>query len=187
MTKPRGRPPSEATLEMRRMEAMLKSMPEHLPKLTEAEKSMLDESFAHNEKIRQEILKTFKHGRTTPDDHAYAMASIGDASMIGHEQEILDADDEYARRAKQYREEGTRTTRNNKVNRQEVIRGINHKLISKTQSSGTYTVYRVAKMIYDQWDSILPAQKLPGEDSLARRGDGQDRPSVTTISRWIAA
>lgn len=187
MKKRPGRPPSQATLEKRRIEAMLQKMPSHIPKLTEEEKLELDRNFQHNEKIRQEILKSYKHGRTTPDAHAYAMASLGDESLIDHEQGILDDDDKYARRAKQYREEGTRTTRNNKVTRQEVIRGINHNLISKIQSSGTYTVYRVAKMIYDQWDSLLPAQKLPGEDALARRGDGEKRPSITTISRWIVA
>ncbi len=165
---------------------MLKSVPSYIPKLTEEEKLELEQNIQHNEIIRQEILKSYKHGRTTPDVHAYAMASLCDESLIGHEQGILDDDDKYARRAKQYRNEGTRTTRNNRATRQEKIRAINYNLISKIQASGPYTVYRVAKMIYEQWDSLLPAQKLPGEDALARRGDGQDRPSISTISRWIA-
>jgi hypothetical protein len=125
MKKPRGRPPSPDTLEMRRMDAMLKSMPEHLPKLTEAEKSMLDESFAHNEKIRQEILKNFKYGSTTPDDHAYSMASIGDESLIGYEQKILDADDEYKNRAKRYQARGALATRNKNSDRKASIKKIN--------------------------------------------------------------
>jgi hypothetical protein len=183
--KKRGRPPSTTTLEMRRMEAMLKSMPEHIPKLTEAQKSMLDESFAHNEKIRQEILKTFKHGRTTPDDHAYAMASIGDESLIGHEQEILDADDEYKYRAKRYRESGTSATRNKNSDRKASIKKINQVLISKIRPNGRFTVHRVALMIYDQWDSMLPSDKFHGEESLTSRGDGDKRPGVSTIGRWI--
>lgn len=185
MTKPRGRPPSAATLEMRRIETMLKSMPEHIPKLTEAEKSMLDESFVHNEKIRQEILKTFKHGRTTPDDHAYAMASIGDESLTGHEQKILDADDAYKTRAKNYREIGTSATRDRNSDRKASIRKINQVLITKIRPNGRFTMHRVAKMIYDQWDSMLPTDKFQSEKSLTCRGDGQDRPSASTIGRWI--
>jgi hypothetical protein len=185
MTKPRGRPPSAATLEMRRIEAMLKSMPEHIPKLTEAEKSMHDDSFAHNEKIRQDILKSFKHGRTTPDDHAYAVASIGDESLIGHEQKILDADEVYKYRAKRYRESGTSATRNRSSDRKASIQKINQVLISKIQPNGRFTMHRVAKMIYDQWDSMRPSDKFEGEKSLRCRGDGQERPSVSTIERWI--
>lgn len=183
--KKRGRPPSTNTLEMRRMEAMLKSMPERLPKLTEAEKTMLDESFAHNEKIRQEILKTYKHGRTTHDDHAYAMASIGDESLIGHEQEILDADDEYKYKSKRYRELGTSATRDKNSDRKASINKTNQVLISKIRPNGRFTLNRVVQMIHDQWNSMLHTDKFPGEESLTCRGDGQDKPSVSTIRRWI--
>jgi len=185
MTKPRGRPPSAATLEMRRIESMLKSMPKHIPKLTEAEKSMLEETFEHNEKIRQEILKTFKHGRTTPDEHAYAMASIGDESLIGYEQKILDADDEYKYRAKRYQESGTSATKNKNSDRKASIKKINQVLISKIRPNGRFTVHRVALMIYNQWDSMLNSHKFQGEKSLTKRGDGDKRPSVSTIGRWI--
>ena len=183
--KKRGRPPSTTTLEMRRIEAMLKSMPKHLPKLTKAEKSEFDKSFAQTEKIRQEILKSFKHGRTTPDDHAYAMASIGDESLIGHEQKILDADDEYKYKAKRYREWGTSATRDKNSDRKASINKTNQVLISKIRPNGRFTLHRVVKMIHEQWDSMLHTDKFQGEKSLTCRGDGQDKPSVSTIRRWI--
>ncbi len=186
MKKRPGRPLSQASLEKRRIDAMLKNKPSHLPQLTEVKKLALERQFQQSEKIRLEILKSYKHGRTTPDAHAYAMASIGDESLIGYEQVILDADDKYARRAKHYRDEGTRTTKNKSATRQEIIRSININLISKIQTSSAYSVYRVAKIIYDQWDLLLPAQKLLEEISLKRRGDGGIRPSITTIGRWIS-
>jgi len=185
MTKPIGRPPSPATLEARRVEAMLKNMPPHLPKLTEVQKSELNESFAHDERIRQEILKTFKHGRTTPDSHAYDMASIGDESLIGHEQKILDEDAKFALRAKRYRQSGAAATKDKTADRKANIKKNNHRLISKIQPSSRYTLHSVAQMIHDQWEEMTPAQKISGECSMARRGDGKERPSVSTIRRWI--
>jgi hypothetical protein len=185
MKKRPGRPPSQATLEKRRVEAMMKNMPEHLPKLTEEEKFKLDESFAHDEKIRKEILRTYKHGITTPDNHAYDMASLGDESLIGHEQRILEADDTYAYRAKRYREKGAANTKDKNYERREALRGINQNLISRIRPNGRYTLHRVAQLIHDQWESMSPSQKFPGEESLSRRGDGHDRPSVITIGRWI--
>ena len=185
MTKPIGRPPKPATLEARRVEAMLKNMPPHIPRLTEVQKSELNESFAHSERIRQEILKKFKHGRTTPDSHAYDMASIGDESLIGHEQRILDEDAKFALRAKKYRQSGAAATKNKIADRKADIKKNNQRLISEIHPSSRYTLHCVAKMIHNQWKEMSSAQKMSGESSMACRGDGKERPSVSTIRRWI--
>ena len=98
--KKRGRPFSKATLEKQRIEKIMRTIPSHLPKLTDEELAELEEGFKHNEKIRLEILKTYKYGSWTPDEHAYNMASLGDESFEGYEQKVLDDDARYSQQAK---------------------------------------------------------------------------------------
>jgi hypothetical protein len=63
----------------------------------------LEESFRQSERVRQEILRGYKHGPTTPDNHAYEMATLGDESMMGHEARILENDKSFAKRQSVYR------------------------------------------------------------------------------------
>ena len=101
--KKRGRPLGKETLEKLRIEKMMREIPTYLPRLTSEEKAELEESIQQGEEIRLEILKTYKHGSWTPDEHAYSMASLGDESFEGHEQKVLDDDARYSQQAKKYR------------------------------------------------------------------------------------
>ena len=185
MPKSKGRPPSEATLEKKRIEKMLRNMPPHISPLSAKELSSLEESFAHSETIRQEILKTYKHGKTTPDSHAYSMASLGDESLIGHEEKILADDAKYAERAQDFRARGAKAMSNKNAARRAAIREINQCLISRIEPGSRYTLHSVAQMIHSQWETMSAAQKLSGEKAMQCRGDGWERPSASTIRRWV--
>ena len=183
--KSKGRPPSEATLEKKRIEKMLRNMPPHITPLSAKELSSLEESFAHSETIRQEILKTYKHGKTTSDGHAYSMASLGDESLIGHEEKIMADDAEYAERAQDFRAMGAKAMSDKNANRRATIREKNKGLISRIGPGSRYTLHSVAQMIHSQWKSMSAAQKLLGEQGMQCRGDNHAPPSVSTIRRWI--
>lgn len=185
MTRGRGRPPSKATIERRRVEEMLRNRPEHLPTLSAERQAALQESFEQAEGIRQEILRDFKYGKTTPDSHAYSMASLGDESLIGHEKRILEDDVNYAKRAESYRAAGAKATSEKAKVRIANLKKINQRLIARIESGSRYTPHSVAQMIRRQWKTISPAERHSGEDHLRCRGDGQACPSVSTLRRWI--
>ena len=184
--KKRGRPLGKATLEKQRLEKMMQQAPAHLPRLTTEKKAELDENFKHNEKIRLQILEAFKQGPWTSDSHAYNMASLGDESMEGYEQKILDDDDSYNRQAKKYRAAAGAENKRKSESRQRKVIAINKVLIGKISNSNSYNIHRVAKIIHEQWISMMPAQRLASEDqSMSCRGDGGKPVSVRTITRWI--
>ena len=85
----RGRPKSQARLEQEQTEELLRNRPCHITPMTDERTKELEESFRQSERVRQEILRGYKHGPTTPDNHAYEMATLGDESMMGHEARIL--------------------------------------------------------------------------------------------------
>lgn len=186
--KKRGRPPGKATLEKRRINEMLSQIPPYLKTPDANEQNALQESIDHSEKIRQEILKTYKHGVWTPDEHAYSMASLGDESLEGFEKQILDDDDKYARRAKDIREEAGKEKKRLASIRANELRTKNCVLISKIKTSPIYTIHKVAKIIHNQWGAVSHGQRLVGEPtSLTSRGDGKTAPSVRTITRWLSS
>lgn len=184
--KKRGRPLGSVTLERRRIEKLMRELPEHIPRLTVEEKAKLEEVFKHNEEVRVEILKTYKHGSWTPDEHAYSMASLGDESFEGHEQKVLDDDSEYRRQAKKIRANAGAENIKKSQLRQEKVMKINKALIEKINSTQTYSLHRVASLIHEQWKSMKPAQRLTNEaKNMNCRGDGNEPVSIRTITRWI--
>jgi hypothetical protein len=184
--KKRGRPLGEETLEKQRIEKMMREIPAHIPRLTGKEKKLLEKGLKQSEKIRHEILKTFKHGSWTPDQHAYNMASLGHESFEDYEQTVLDDDDRYKRLAKKIRSDaGAENKRKAKPRKDKVIE-INKSLIEKLNSSSTYNVHRIATMIHEQWKNMKPINRLASEDkSMSCRGDGGEAVSVRTIERWL--
>lgn len=184
--KKRGRPLGKATLEKLRLEKMMCEIPAYLPKLTADEKAQREESFKHNEKIRLEILKTYKHGSWTPDEHAYNMASLGHESFESYEQQVLDDDDRYSRLAKKIRSDaGTEIKRKAEI-RQGKVMEINKALIEKIGNSNAYNIHRVATMIHEQWTSMKSVHRFATEDkNMQCRGDGDMPASVRTITRWL--
>lgn len=184
--KKRGRPLGKETLEKLRIEKMMREIPAYLPRLTTEEKAKIEESIEQSEKIRLEILKTYKHGSWTPDQHAYSMASLGDESFEGHEQEVLDDDARYSQKAKRFRADaGTENKRKAEI-RQRKVMDINKVLIEKLKNGSTYNTHRIATMIHEQWETMKPVHRLAAEDkNLPRRGDGGKPVSIRTIERWL--
>ena len=165
---------------------MLREMPEYLPRLTAKQKAEIDESIRQAEEVRIEILKTYKHGQWTPDEHAYNMASLGDESLYGKEKDVLDADDMYSRQARKIRADaGAENKRKSGIRQSKVIE-INKALIEKLNISSTYNTHRIATMIHQQWKSMEGVHRLASEDkSMTCRGDGGMPVSVRTIERWL--
>jgi hypothetical protein len=168
--KRRGRPPSAKTLKARQIDEWLSNPPPHIKSLTEAERAAFEESFEHNERIRQQILKDFKHGRSTPDSHAYSMESLGDEMLSGHEGKILADDQAYRERAQRYREAGARQRR------QEASRSAKQTcekykdLLQQLEPLGPLTITQVTRRMHEEWDK--------------RRNDG-DPPSERTLQNYI--
>jgi hypothetical protein len=185
-TKKRGRPLGKGTLENLRLEKMMREIPAYVLKLTADEKAQLEESFKHDEKIRLEILETYKHGSWTPDEHAYNMASLGHESFEGYEQQVLDDDDRYSRLAKKIRSNAGTEIRRKAEIRQGKVMEINKVVIEKIGNSNAYNIHRVAKMIHEQWRSMKSVHRFTTEDkNMQCRGDGDMPASVRTITRWL--
>ena len=185
-TKKRGRPLGKGTLENLRLEKMMREIPAYVLKLTAGEKAQLEESFKHDERIRLEILETYKHGSWTPDEHAYNMASLGHESFEGYEQQVLDDDDRYSRLAKKIRSNAGTEIRRKAGIRQGKVMEINKVVIEKIGNSNAYNIHRVAKMIHEQWRSMKLVHRFTTEDkNMQCRGDGDMPASVRTITRWL--
>ena len=176
--KRRGRPPSAATIERRRAEAMLKNLSAHAPQITRAERQQAEESFYADEIIRKEILKDYKHSATIPDEHAYAMASLGDESLKGYEYVIVSRDDEYRRATEESRRDGAKATRDAADKWIKALLKKNKSLTGKIKPTGPHTIRGVAKIIVDEWDHR-------GVVEWELRGVGGKIPSEKTIRNHL--
>jgi hypothetical protein len=183
----RGRPKSAATLERERIEAIFASRRLYLPKEESALTKALREAKPHNDAIEQQILRDYKYDATVPDDHAFAMASLGDESLEGYEDAIIAQDEEHIARVARQRSNGAKATKRNSQNRAKLIIEKNKILISHLIGSRKQSVSRVAKKICTEWVLISVAQRISGEpSSLTARGDGGQRPSERTVRNWIS-
>jgi hypothetical protein len=176
--KRRGRPPSAATIERRRAEAMLKNLSAHAPQITRAERQQAEESFYADEIIRKEILKDYKHSATIPDEHAYAMASLGDESLEGYEDVIISRDEEYRKVSIKTRRAGTKATRDAAEKWIKPLFKKNKLLIGKIKPNGLHTIRGVARIIVDEWGHR-------GVVEWELRGVGGKHPSEKTIRNHL--
>jgi len=182
----RGRKPGPDLLEKRRIDAELQHRPLHLPIPSKQKILGVNSWLEQSEKIRQKILKEFKHGVWTPDEHAYQMASLGDDTLdIGTKEEILKNKYKYSRVAKSIRSKAGRSTAAKHADRKIAVLEINRHLIAKISTGSRYNIHSVAGMIRSQWDSLTPAQRLTDESALERRGDGKAPVALRTIERWL--
>jgi hypothetical protein len=166
----RGRPISEPTKEKRRLEEMFANPPDHIGEMTEAEKRDVREMLLNMEEVRKEILKTFKHSATTPDQHAYDMASIGDEMMEGYEERILQRDEEYETRARNFQKSGSEEAKTVADIKAKKIYKLNKSLIDKIKPLGHHSVTSAAKTILNEWN---------------KRGIDGEKPSERTIRNLI--
>ena len=182
----RGRPKSQVRIEQEKTEELLRNRPCHIAPMTDERTKELEESFRQSERVRQEILRGYKHGPTTPDNHAYEMASLGDESMMGHEARILENDKRFAKRQSVYRVRGAESTKEKAEDRAQLLVQKNRVLIGLISTTQTYTINKVAGLIEHQWEAMSPGNILKGEPpDMDKRGIGGPRPSLKTIERWI--
>ena len=182
----RGRPPSEVTVEKRMFEESLRHRPTGFKPMIEDEKIFSKNWLESSEKISVEILKIHKHGQSTPNKHAYEMASLGDETLERHESRILAADDYYKNNAKKIRRSAGRAMILKTQPIKLKVIEINQFLIAKIGTTKRYSVHAVATIISNQWFVTTVGQILSNEPkNLERRGEGVKKPSVRTIERWI--
>ncbi len=143
--RPRGRPAGPSTLERRRVEDLLRSPPVHIPRMTAAERADLEESLAAGERVRRQILKDYKHGATTPNAHAYDMASLGDESMEGHEAEVIARDHTYKTIADEARGKGGHENRKTADRQATLVCEHFRKLLSRAVPPGQPSRSEVAR------------------------------------------
>lgn len=195
--KKRGRPPSKATLANRaQIEAENVFMSERPQRQEQAAFSELRTSedltawIANLETARIKVLKEFKHGQSTPDQHAYEMASIGDEWFEGDNnifaEKIRARDADFKSKATKIRREAGKTNFKKSRSRSELVLEINSVLIDKIKASPAFNIHNVALRIHTEWETV--EHRLSGEPaSLQRRGDGKQPVSVRQIERWIKA
>lgn len=162
----RGRPAGSATLERRRVEELLSSPPAHLQGMTVAEQAAVDESLAAGELLRRKILKEYKHGATTPDAHAYDMASLGDESMEGHEADVLARDRAYKRRADEAREKSSKEKRKAADKQATLVCEHFRELLRRAVPLGQLSRSEVARRMQDRWPSDGRLGEVPSEKTL---------------------
>lgn len=181
--KKRGRPKSEATLERERVEAMLKSVPERR-RMTPTEKGEMQALIESFNQWEKEILKDYPN--PIPRRLAYEMASLGDESMEGHEQDVLRRYEKGRSNNLKNLSEGTIVKKISAAKRKEEILLKNEALINKI-GTRPYTTNHVAKKILKEWDSIPLGGQIGQSSHLKKRGDDEKRPSVRALNGWIAS
>jgi hypothetical protein len=164
--RPRGRPAGPSTLERRRVEDLLRSPPAHIPRMTAAERADLEESLAAGERVRRQILKDYKHGATTPNAHAYDMASLGDESMEGHEAEVIARDHTYKTIADEARGKGGHENRKTADRQATLVCEHFRKLLSRAVPLGQLSRLEVARRMQDRWPPDGRLGEVPSERTL---------------------
>ena len=160
----RGRPPSEATIEKRRIEEFLKNPPAHIPPLNEDEKREMDSMLDSLNNAEREILRQYRPSATIPKSHAYEMASLGDESLQGLESEIIARDQQYQIDAESTRSKGGRARGNEPNFRAHRLAEINEDLIEKI-NSGEISSGEAARRIHNRWQE----RGIPGISQLSQK------------------
>jgi hypothetical protein len=166
----RGRPQSKVTHERLRIAELLKELPSYLPPVSAEELEALNASAAANEEIRQQIIKDFRHGASTPNQHAYDMASLGDESLEGYESSVLARDKQYQKAAQAHRKGGA------KANADESSRKVTElgrhfgSLLAQAKPNGPLPHTEVARRMRHSW----PMNSMLG-----------DPPKDRTLRSWI--
>ncbi len=125
---------------------------------------------------RRQILKDFKHGQSTPDDHAYRMASLdgtestSDKSVSVYIKKLLAQDKEFKDKAKDFRHAGGIPAMEAAQKQASDLCLLNQDLLDKLIPAGRLTANGIAETIRREWE---------------KRGTGGKRPSVRTLRRQI--
>lgn len=166
----RGRPPTDATLELRRIEQMLASATPEL-RMTASEQVEFVAWLNDLERSERAILKEFRYGSNTPKAHAYAMSSLGDESMEGCEDKVKKLsylDRLYKARSEEGRTHGVKTRIEERRSIKDQARDQFRHLWEKAKPSGRLSRSYVAQRIKRHW----PPKH-------------EDAPAESTLRGWI--
>jgi hypothetical protein len=164
--KKRGRPKSQKTLQKERAEAWLKNPPAHIPPMTDEEKQRLREFIKNSEEAKRCILEG--HSPLLPHSLIYDLESLGDESMHGFEQSVLDQYKRYRVKELIARANGADQTALQADMRASKLWTKNKDLVNRIES-GNLTPNGASKMIYDNWET---------------RGIEGEKPTIKTIVNW---
>jgi hypothetical protein len=169
-SKKKGRPKGARALEKERIERLFQDPPPYLKKMTSPESAAFAERCKDVDRVESEILDQYRISPTTPKQHAFEMASLGDESLEGHEDEILARDEAYISRANVSRQAGA-TERSNTARANALALGHKNKAVIARVRSGELSINSAAHHIHRKWH----------ETGIV----GLDRPSIRTISRYL--
>lgn len=169
------------------MDEASKNIPPHLKVINSGESAVVA-NLANLQKGIEQVISDYrkhKNNREIPESLILALASLGDESMRGYEHVVEKQYDSLLKKINAIQKRATETARNSSNRRRANVLAINKVLIAKIDGR-TWTVNRVATKIFDQWDAI-PAHGRQQEEltAIVRRGDGDRRPCVNTISSWV--
>lgn len=148
----RGRPKKPLTPEREATDKWLRNM-SVCPELL-LDDSFTEEWFDHTETVRQQILSDYKHNSTVADKHAYDMASLGDQSMEGCEEgmlEILAEERSYRAKNKENCARGTLSNSQNSRENARLLYDRNLDLIERMESPNGLSLNSIATIIHQNW------------------------------------
>ena len=149
---------------------MFDNPPDYLPEMTDEERKTVQASLRQSANIRKKILKTFKHGRTTPDEHAFRMESLGDESLIGHEKKIIEQDRFYKERALNAQKAGGLAVKTERFRRSQEVCEKFRDLLSRVEPLGNTTITQASQLMSRLW---------------CRYGLTGSPPTERTLRSWI--
>lgn len=166
ISKKRGRPKSEKTLEKERIDSLLSNPPKYINPLTDNEKIWLKTFLESTEKAKNTILE----GYSPFLSHSliYELASLDDESLHGHEATILEKFNLWKQKEIRSMKRGAKETKSIAESKAKDLWGKNEKLVARIQSK-SISLHGAASNIVDHWD---------------RKGIKGKCPSVKTISNW---
>ena len=171
----RGRPPSEATIEKRRIEEFLENPPAHTL-MNKEERREIDSMLDSLNKAEREILRQYRTSPNIPKSHAYEVASLGDESLQRFESEIIARDQQYQLDAETRRFNGGLVRESEANDEAQRLVDANQDLVKEIHS-GRLTIGRAAQKIHDRWATRgVPSTGMKEDKKL----------SLRTIKRHLA-
>jgi hypothetical protein len=161
----RGRPKKQSTLKSDETNELLKQVATQHP-MSKEESDELNDFLEKSEILRRTLIK--QHSPTIPHRLIYEVESLGDESMIPHQDKIMKEYLEKADRVRNGRLEGAMSTSDQSQVRANNVWGRNNDLIEKIIGKSC-SIHSASQKILDEWDL---------------RGDGKEKPAIRTLENW---
>ena len=161
--KPRGRPPKNSeTLERERFELMLKNLPEHLKNL----RPHFDINIEEMDAIEKDLLSGYSP--TIPHNLIYQLASLGDESLCGYEDIIINKYNQLIQVSTDGQKLGANATAEKALTRAHKVWDSNQDLVNRIDRKNL-TIHTASMIIITNW---------------ATRGDSDKKPTLATLRNW---